>query len=65
MSQPLDVEASQSVSGELHRDQAWRRERVSVAAYYLAEHRGFAPGAAASDWHAAEAQTDAVDEAGD
>ncbi len=31
-----------------------RHRLVAEAAYYLAEARGFAPGHAAADWHAAE-----------
>ncbi|WP_242475053.1 DUF2934 domain-containing protein, partial [Thiohalocapsa halophila] len=35
---------------------AERAEMVAVAAYYLAERRGFAPGGAEADWLRAEAQ---------
>lgn len=31
-----------------------RRERIAIAAYYLAERRGFAPGHEKEDWLAAE-----------
>ena len=34
---------------------AARRQRIAIAAYYLAERRGFAPGADMEDWLAAEA----------
>ncbi|HEY4214801.1 MAG TPA: DUF2934 domain-containing protein [Steroidobacteraceae bacterium] len=34
---------------------AARRERIAIAAYYLAERRGFAPGVEMEDWLAAEA----------
>ena len=37
---------------------AERREMISVAAYYRAERRGFAPGGADQDWLAAEAEID-------
>jgi hypothetical protein len=61
----LDVETNGSSRGELLRDGAWRHERVSVAAYYRAQGRGFVPGGAAEDWRLAEAQVDAADEAGE
>ncbi|WP_295540023.1 DUF2934 domain-containing protein [uncultured Thiohalocapsa sp.] len=35
---------------------AERTEMIAVAAYYLAERRGFAPGGAEADWLHAEAQ---------
>jgi len=31
---------------------------IAVAAYYLAEHRGFAPGGELDDWRRAEQQID-------
>jgi hypothetical protein len=37
---------------------AERREMISVAAYYRAERRGFAPGGADQDWLAAETEID-------
>jgi len=37
---------------------AERREMISVAAYYRAERRGFAPGGAEQDWLEAEAEID-------
>jgi len=37
-----------------------RREAVRVAAYYLAERRGFEPGHELEDWINAEAQLDAT-----
>ncbi|RKT44749.1 DUF2934 domain-containing protein [Thiocapsa rosea] len=37
-----------------------RRKMVEIAAYFLAEHRGFAPGEADSDWHRAEKAIDAM-----
>jgi hypothetical protein len=36
-----------------------RHELIAVRAYYLAEARGFTPGAEIDDWLAAEAQVDA------
>lgn len=36
-----------------------REEAVAVAAYYLAEHRGFAGGSAMDDWLVAEAEISA------
>jgi hypothetical protein len=59
----IDAGRYESARGELRRDAAWRHERVSVAAYYLAQRRGFAPGGETTDWRLAEAQTDAADEA--
>lgn len=35
-----------------------RTEMIAVAAYFIAEKRGFAPGCLAEDWLAAEAQID-------
>lgn len=64
-SQGLDFEMDASALAELQRDEAWRRERVSVAAYYCAERRGFASGGEDADWRQAQAQTDAADEAGE
>jgi hypothetical protein len=37
---------------------AERAEMIAVAAYYLAERRGFAPGGADTDWLLAEEQID-------
>ena len=37
-----------------------RRDAIAVAAYYLAERRGFEPGHELEDWCAAEAQVDAA-----
>ncbi len=37
-----------------------RHEMIAVAAYYLAERRGFAPGHAEADWFEAERVIDAL-----
>mgnify|MGYP001806376596 CR=1 FL=1 len=37
-----------------------RREMIAIAAYYLAEQRGFAPGGAETDWLRAERAVDAL-----
>lgn len=37
-----------------------REEMISVAAYYLAEYRGFGGGDPLADWLAAEAEIDAM-----
>ncbi|MBK1716915.1 DUF2934 domain-containing protein [Thiocystis violacea] len=37
-----------------------RHEMIAIAAYYLAEHRGFAPGDANADWFEAERAIDAM-----
>lgn len=37
-----------------------RRKMVEIAAYFLAEHRGFAPGGADTDWLRAEQAIDAM-----
>jgi len=50
-----------SAHATLRRDDAWRRERVAVAAYHLAATRGFEPGHEAEDWALAELQIDAID----
>ncbi len=60
-----DIEKTGSSLGELQRDEAWRRERVSVAAYYGAERRGFVSGSEDADWRLAESEIDAADEAGE
>ena len=39
-------------------DSRARHERISVAAYYLAERRGFAPGGEVQDWLEAEKAID-------
>ncbi|QGU32588.1 DUF2934 domain-containing protein [Thermochromatium tepidum] len=39
---------------------AERHAMIAVAAYYLAERRGFAPGGAEADWLAAERAIDAM-----
>lgn len=41
-----------------------RHEKVSVAAYYLAEKRHFEPGGELDDWFAAENMIDAADQRG-
>jgi hypothetical protein len=43
------------------RSAAQRLDRISVAAFYLAEARGFVPGHEADDWLLAQAQVDATD----
>lgn len=37
-----------------------RQEMIALAAYYLAERRGFAPGGAEADWFEAERMIDAM-----
>lgn len=56
----LDV--VRSAQDECKRDEAWRRTRVAIAAYYFAEHHGFKPGSETADWRLAELQIDAADE---
>ncbi len=36
------------------------REMIAIAAYYLAERRGFAPGGAENDWFRAEQTIDSM-----
>ncbi len=55
------IEVPGSAEAEIRRDEAWRHERVAIAAYYLAADRGFEPGREAADWSLAELQTDAID----
>ncbi len=43
-----------------HPSPSEREQMVAVAAYFLAEQRGFAPGGEAADWRAAERQIDAM-----
>ncbi len=59
MTAPIDDAGS--AEDEIRRDAAWRHQRVAVAAYYLAEHRGFEPGQELADWSRAELQTEVVD----
>jgi hypothetical protein len=65
LSEVVDAESKEAAVGELQRDGAWRRERVSVAAYYAAQRRGFEPGGQAEDWRLAEAEVNMADESGD
>jgi hypothetical protein len=65
LSEIVDAESNESSMGELQRDGAWRRQRVSVAAYYCAQRRGFEPGGDAEDWRRAEAEINTADEAGE
>jgi hypothetical protein len=58
---PSRVPHSQSAEPTIRRDDAWRHERVALAAYYLAANRGFDPGHEAQDWSLAELQIDAID----
>jgi hypothetical protein len=46
-------------------DPAERHRMIAIAAYYLAERRGFGPGRELDDWHRATAQIDAMLAAGD
>lgn len=39
-------------------DETSRFERISIAAYYRAQARGFVPGQAMDDWLTAEAEVD-------
>lgn len=52
---------AESAEPSIRRFDAWRHERVAMAAYYLAANRGFEPGHEAEDWSLAELQTDAID----
>jgi hypothetical protein len=56
-----EYDNASSAEAENRRDDAWRHERVAVAAYYLAANRGSEPGGAAADWSLAELQIDAID----
>jgi len=57
----LQIDDAGSAESEIRRDEAWRHERVAIAAYYLAASRGFEPGRETADWSLAELQTDAID----
>jgi hypothetical protein len=65
LSEVVDAESNEASVGELRRDGAWRRQRVSVAAYYCAQRRGFEPGGEAEDWRLAEAEVTMADESGE
>jgi hypothetical protein len=43
------------------RSAALRRDRIALAAFYMSEARGFAPGHEAEDWLLAQTQVDAID----
>jgi hypothetical protein len=58
----LRVDVARTAPDECRRDASWRHTRVAVAAYYIAERRGFQPGSEAADWRLAERQIDAADE---
>ncbi len=53
-----DAVSSAPAATPLDPTPAERAEMIAVAAYYLAEHRGFAPGSADADWLLAERQID-------
>ncbi len=55
------LDSVRTAQDERKRDGAWRHSRVAIAAYYLAERRGFQPGAEAADWRLAEMQIDSAD----
>jgi hypothetical protein len=57
----LSIDDAAPAEDEFQRDAAWRHERVALAAYYLAEKRGFEPGHETADWSLAEVKTDAID----
>ncbi len=57
------IRKSESAHLAVQRADAWRRERIATAAYYIAQKRGFAPGHEEEDWRLAEAQIDAIDSA--
>jgi hypothetical protein len=50
------TDSAQPKSSEVDADE--RHRRISDAAYYRAERRGFAPGADQEDWHEAEKELD-------
>jgi hypothetical protein len=53
----LDIHESVA-EGITNVDPEFRHEMVAMAAYYIAEQRGFAPGHEVADWLAAEAAVD-------
>ncbi len=53
---PTEVPAA--CAGPMTPTAAERQEMISVAAYYRAERRGFAPGGAEQDWLQAEVEID-------
>jgi hypothetical protein len=55
---PASISWTQTPHG---RAAALRRDRIAVAAFYLSETRGFAPGHEAEDWLLAQTQVDAID----
>ncbi len=65
MPRSIDVDKGESPLRQLRRDHTWRHARVSVAAYYFAQSRGFEAGGEAADWRSAEAQTVAADQSGE
>jgi hypothetical protein len=51
-----------SQQGPVNEDDAGRRERIAVAAYYKAERRGFEGGSEHDDWLEAEKEIDRKDQ---
>lgn len=54
--EPAQMDRTPEGSQQGDRDPAKHREKISEAAYYRAEERGFAPGNEEADWLAAEQQ---------
>ncbi|MDE2259433.1 MAG: DUF2934 domain-containing protein [Betaproteobacteria bacterium] len=61
-SQPnkTSIQENSGVKRNIQGDRMDRNEMIAVAAYYRAEHRGFANGNSMEDWLAAEAEIDAL-----
>jgi hypothetical protein len=55
---PAPSVAHEAKDPPVREDAAARHERIAVQAYYLAEKRGFIPGAELDNWLAAEARGD-------
>ena len=54
-----NIERAQSYSGGVSEvDPELRHDMIATAAYYIAEHRGFAPGHELEDWYRAQAAID-------
>jgi hypothetical protein len=55
------LDGNGSAAAEIRRDDAWRRQRIALAAYFISESRGFEPGHEDADWLLGELQTNAID----
>jgi microsomal dipeptidase-like Zn-dependent dipeptidase len=56
----MRIQSNPADAGAIEPTQAEREQMIAIAAYFLAEQRGFAPGGDAEDWYRAERQIDSM-----